>query len=158
MNYKEFLIKAKKQTYANSNADKINSSRVGSSDYHYEEEINGEKMIYHDTYFGGTKFMGEEVVYCGSDIPNWGMNYYGVTLDETLSEEAMDSALRPALMQVGKDDSVLPVRGPSRFENDGYVYTFKVTGTLENFEGVEEIYKEEKLIYRLCCHGGVIKK
>ena len=53
-----FLIEAKKQTYANANVEKVNSSRKGSHDYHYEN--NG--MIYHDTYFGGTKFMGEEEI------------------------------------------------------------------------------------------------
>ena len=47
--------------------------------------------------------MGEEVVYCNSDRPVWGMNYYGVTLDDSLGEEAMDNALRPALMKVGED-------------------------------------------------------
>ena len=44
--------------------------------------------------------MGEEVVYEGdSEKPIWGMNYYGVTLDQNISEEAMDKALRPALMK-----------------------------------------------------------
>lgn len=157
-NLKKFLIEAKKQTYANSNIEKIESSRLGSSDYHYEEEIDGQKFIYHDTYFGGTKFMGEEVVYFDSSIPEWGMNYYGVTLDESLSEEAMDKALRPALMRVGEDETILPVRGPSKFENDGYVYTFKVSGTLNYFEGIEEIYSGDKLIYKLTCHGGIIQK
>lgn len=152
-----FLIYAKKQTYANNTAEKINSSRLGSNDYHYEEEIEGEIMSYHDTYFGGTKFMGEEVVYRGSNIPKWGMNYYGVTLDESLSEEAMDKVLRPALMKVGDDNTVLPVRGPSKFENSGYVYAFKTTGTIENFEGTEEIYKDGILIYKLNCHGGMIE-
>lgn len=102
--------------------------------------------------------MGEEVVYCDSSIPEWGMNYYGVTLDESLSEEAMDKVLRPALMRVGDDESVLPVRGPSKFENDGYVYTFKVSGTLNCFEGIEEIYRGDNLIYKLTCHGGIIQK
>ncbi len=157
-NLKKFLIGAKKQTYANSNIEKIESSRLGSSDYHYEEEIDGQTFIYHDTYFGGTKFMGEEVVYCDSSIPEWGMNYYGVTLDESLSEEAMDKVLRPALMRVGDDESILPVRGPSKFENDGYVYTFKVSGTLNCFEGIEEIYRSDKLIYKLTCYGGIIQK
>lgn len=157
-NLKKFLIEAKKQTYANSNTEKGESSRLGSSDYHYEEEIDGQKFIYHDTYFGGTKFMGEEVVYFDSSIPEWGMNYYGVTLDESLSEEAMDKALRPALMRVGEDETILPVRGPSKFENDGYVYTFKVSGTLNCFEGIEEIYSGDKLIYKLTCHGGIIQK
>ena len=153
MEFLEFLVKAKKQTYANSNIEKVASSRVGSNDYNYKEE----NFIYHDTYFGGIKFIGEEVVYCGEDIPKWGMNYYGVTLDEKLSEEAMDMALRPALMKVGEDNSVIPVRGPSKFQNGEYNYSFKYEGNIENFTGIEEIYKNNKLIYRLHCHGGLIK-
>ncbi len=31
--------------------------------------------------------MGEEVVYSSDDIPIWGMNYYGITLNEILSEK-----------------------------------------------------------------------
>lgn len=152
-----FLIEAKKETYANASIEKVKSSRLGSNDYHYENKIQEEKMIYHDTYFGGTKFIGCEVVYREGNTPKWGMNYYGVTLDSNLSEEAMDKALRPALMRVGEDKSVLPVRGPARLENEGYVYTFKSEGEIDNFTGVEEIYKDGKLIYRLCCHGGVIE-
>lgn len=148
-----FLIEAKKQTYANGNVEKTESSRKGSNDYHYE---NG-KMTYHDTFFGGVKFMGEEVVYIDSEAPVWGMNYYGVTIDSSLSEEAMDKALRPALMKVGEDNSVLPLRGPRRFENGEYLYIFKSEGTIEDFNGVEEIFKNGKLIYRLQCHGGLIK-
>ena len=151
-----FLIKAKKSTYANSNIKKVESSRVGSSDYHYEEIIDNKKYIYHDTYFGGTKFMGEEVVYCDDSKPIWGMNYYGVTLDDTLGEEAMDKALRPALMKVGEDENIIPVRGIAKFENNGYIYTFKATGTIEKFDGIEQIYKANNLIYELHCSGGMI--
>jgi len=43
-----FLIEAKKQTYANENVEKVSSSRKGSHDYHYQNN----EMIYHDTYFG----------------------------------------------------------------------------------------------------------
>ena len=151
-----FLINAKKSTYANSNIKKVESSRVGSSDYHYEEIIDNKKYIYHDTYFGGTKFMGEEVVYCDDSKPIWGMNYYGVTLDDTLGEEAMDKALRPALMKVGEDENIIPVRGIAKFENNGYTYTFKTTGTIEKFDGIEQIYKDNRLIYELHCSGGMI--
>ena len=150
----DFLIKAKKETYANeSGTTKKDSTRSGSKDYEYKDG----NMVYHDTYFGGTNFIGEEVVYINSNIPLWGMNYYGVTIDDSVSEEAMDKALRPALMKVGEDISVIPVRGPRRFENDKYSYEFKVDGTIENFNGIEEIYKEGKLIYRLYCNGGCIK-
>lgn len=149
---REFLIEAKKQTYANENVEKQKSSRTGSNDYEY----GSNNMTYHDTYFGGTNFMGEEVVYEQNDTPIWGMNYYGVTLDNTLSEEAMDKALRPALMQVGIDD-IIPVRGPKEFINGEYRYAFNVNGNLENFEGEEVIYKGDKKIYILKCHGGIIK-
>ena len=104
-NLEEFLIEAKKHTYANASVEKQISSRLNSNDYEYVKD----NMIYHDTYFGGTRFIGEEVVYLDNK-PYWAMNYYGVTLDENLGEEAMDNALRPALMKVGEDDSVIPVR------------------------------------------------
>lgn len=150
----DFLIEAKKETYANSNSNsKTESTRSGSKDYEYQRD----NMVYHDTYFGGTNFIGEEVVYIDSDMPIWGMNYYGVTIDENLSEEAMDKALRPALMRVGEDKNVLPLRGPREFINGEYIYQFKVNGTIENFNGIEEIYKGKELVYRLHCNGGFIK-
>lgn len=152
---KEFLIKAKKSTYANSGAPKIEASRLNSHDYQYEDVVNGHKMIYHDTYFGGINFMGEEIVYVNS-TPFWGMNYYGVTLDDSMSEEAMDKALRPALMRVGMNE-VIPVRGPKSYKNEDYVYTFDCTGDINNFSGIEQIRKNNKLIYELHCNGGLIK-
>ena len=148
-----FLIEAKKQTYANQNIQTQNSSRKGSYDYEY---TNG-NMLYHDTYFGGTHFIGEEVVYQENNTPIWGMNYYGITLDESLQEEAIDKVLRPALMKVG-DTNILPVRGPKEFIQGDYKYTFTVTGDLNNFSGQEIIYKNNKKIYELKCHGGAIKK
>ena len=153
----DFLISAKKGTYANSAVEKVNSSRLGSNDYHYEKNIEGNNYTYHDTYFGGTKFMGEEVVYCNNTKPIWGMNYYGVTLDKTLGEEAMDNALRPALIKVGEDKNVIPVRGPGKYINNGYTYIFKTTGTVENFDGIEQIYKDDTLIYELNCSVGIIE-
>lgn len=147
----EFLIEAKTQTYANENIEKVESSRLGSNDYEYR---NG-NMTYHDTYFGGTNFIGEEAVYIDNEI-YWAMNYHGVTLDESLGEEAMDKALRPALMMVGKDD-IIPVRGPKEFANGDYKYTFNVQGDLNYFNGIETIYRNDEKIYELRCSGGLVK-
>lgn len=149
---KDFLIEAKKQTYANNLGERIASTRLNSKDYEYKKD----NMIYHDTYFGGTRFIGEEVVYIDNKT-YWAMNYYGVTLDETLGEETMDNALRPALMLVGNDVNVIPVRGPKEFINGEYKYTFKVEGDLNCFNGVETIYKNDVKIYELKCSGGLIK-
>lgn len=148
-----FLKEAKKQTYANENVEKVISTRKGSCDYEYS---NG-SMTYHDTYFGGLNFIGEEVVYRNDSIPIWGMNYYGVTLDNNLSEEAMDKALRPALMLVGTDDTI-PVRGPKEYVNGDFKYCFNVTGDINYFEGEEIIFKNNEKIYVLKCHGGKIVK
>ena len=131
----EFLVKAKKSTYANSDAPKVLPSRLKSKDY----EFTDGNFTYHDTYFGGVKFMGEEVV------------YYNLT------EEVMDKVLRVALMKVGEDKEVIPVRGPKEFINEDYLYIFNVDGDMENFVGTEQIYKDKKLIYELKCHGGIIK-
>ena len=148
----EFLVKAKKSTYANSDTPKVLPSRLKSKDY----EFTDGNFTYHDTYFGGVKFMGEEVVYYNNDIL-WGMNYYGVTIDDSLTEEVMDKVLRVALMKVGEDKEVIPVRGPKEFINEDYLYIFNVDGDMENFVGTEQIYKDKKLIYELKCHGGIIK-
>ena len=147
-----FLIEAKKQTYANENAPKIDSSRLNSKDYEYKKG----NMIYHDTYFGGTNFIGEEVVYIDNQT-YWAMNYYGTTLDETLGEEAMDKALRPALMKVGEDVNVIPGRGPKEFINGEYKYTFEIRGDINCFNGIESVYKNDIKIYELRCTGGLIK-
>ena len=100
--------------------------------------------------------MGEEVVYESEQTPIWGMNYYGITLDDSLSEEIIDKALRPALMKVGEDD-IIPVRGPKEYLNGEYRYTFDVSGNLDYFEGQETIYKNNKKVYILKCNGGIIK-
>lgn len=149
---RDFLIEAKKSTYANGTAEKIESSRLDSKDYEYKKG----NMLYHDTYFGGTNFIGEEVVYIDNKI-YWAMNYYGVTLDENLGEEAMDNALRPALMQVGVSENIIPVRGPREYKNGDFKYTFEVSGDLTNFSGIETIYKNDKKVYELKCNGGLIK-
>ena len=148
----DFLIEAKKQTYANENVSKTASARLNSNDYEYKKD----NMIYHDTFFGGTNFIGEEVVYIDNKT-YWAMNYYGTTLDENLSEEAMDKALRPALMKVGEDKNVIPVRGPKEFINGEYKYVFEANGDINCFNGIETIYKNNVKIYELKCTGGLIK-
>jgi len=145
-----FLREANLNTYANENVKKAFSLRPGSSDYHFEKG----DLTYHDTYFGATKFIGEEVVY-KSGKPAWGMNYYGFTVNNEISESLFDEILRPALMS-GSGDNI-PVRGPKEFINGEWKYTFNVNDDLANFTGIEEISKNNKVVCRLYCHGGFIE-
>ena len=146
----DFLKEANKSTYANKDASKVGSSRLESEDYHFEKG----NLTYHDTYFGATKFIGEEVVY-KSGKPVWGMNYYGFTVSNEISEGLFDAILRPALMS-GSGDNI-PVRGPKEFINGEWKYTFNTDGDLANFTGIEEISKNGKVVCRLHCHGGFIE-
>ena len=154
---KDFIVEAKKQTYANALAEKAQSSRPGSCDYHFVARVGDGVMTYHDTYFGALRFIGEEAIYMDRETPVWGMNYYGETLNASLNEDLIDKILRPALMRVGEDEKVLPLRGPGRFEYEEYVYSFRTRGDLSSFEGTEEIYRGDELIFRLRCHGGLVK-
>ena len=145
-----FLKKAKNNTYASNTAIKVASTRLGSKDYEYSD---GE-WIYHDTYFGGLDFIGEEVVYY-QNKPFWAMNYNGFTLDKTLTESEIDKSLRGALSQEVTD--IIPVCGPKEYQIDNFVYKNNVKGDIDRFEGREEIFKDSNLVYYAVYHGGLIK-
>lgn len=145
-----FLREANLNTYANENVKKAVSLRPGSHDFHYEKG----DLVYHDTYFGTTKFIGEEIIYKNSK-PVWGMNYYGFTINNKISESLFDAILRPALMS--GSGSNIPVRGPKKFINGEWKYTFTTKGDLVNFTGIEEISRKSKVVCRLFCHGGFIE-
>ena len=145
-----FLKAAKKNMYASEAAKKVAAQRLGSKDYEYTE---GELMC-HDTYFGSVHFIGEEVVY-EHGKPQWGMNYNGYDVDESITEEEIDKSLRAALKQNYSD--AIPVRGPKSFKVENYEYSNNVVGELDRFEGREEVLKDGRLIYYAVFHGGLIK-
>lgn len=141
----EFLIKAKVSTYADGIKYKVLSTKPNSIDYHYEED----NFIYHDTYLGSKEFYGEEIVLFDNK-PIWHMEYKGGVLNDE-SIDVYAKVLKPALKNV---DKKLPLRGSQEFCIDDYKYTFEINGTLNRFEGKERIYKKDKLVYELICHGG----
>ena len=146
----KFLNAANKETYANKDAPKADSLRPKSEDYHFEQG----DLIYHDTYFGGRDFMGEEIVY-KADMPMWGMNYYGYVLNPNVSTKDAYVILRSALMQ--EYDDILPVRGPREYMEGNSKYVNKVEGTLDRFSGEEQIYLHDEIVYRCWYHGGNIE-
>lgn len=146
-----FLTSAHHNTYANLNAPKVVSLRPDSKDYHF---VDGE-FEYHDTYFGGRMFIGEEIVYWKGK-PVWGMNYYGFGLLEKMPESYFDAILRPSLME--EPWPALPVRGPEHFEREGFVYSMSSDGgTIERFSAEEQIRSGDSLIFRNFVHGGWIE-
>jgi len=140
----DFLITAKKNTYAGKGAE-TNSSRVKSHDLVYSES----DMMYYDTYLGGEKFAGEEALWI-SEKPYWAMNYVGRVTGENFSGDF----LKEALLHVREE---MPFRGPSEYVNGVYKYQCMVSGDFAWFQGKEVISYQDRDIYECYFHGGLIK-
>ncbi len=139
----EFLIRAKKATYAGKGAE-TSSSRLKSHDLKYEEG----DLMYYDTYLGGEKFAGEEALWISSN-PYWSMNYVGRVTGDHFSGDF----LKEALLEVPYDK---PYRGPEEYTNGDYVYKSEVEGSFDWFRGVETISHQGTVIYECYYHGGLI--
>lgn len=140
----KFLIQAKTKTYAAKVAE-CESSRPNSHDLKYEEG----DFMYLDSYLGGECFSGEEAVY-QKGAPIFSMNYCGRVLHDSFNSDI----LKAALMLVPEDK---PFRGPVFYQENDYVYSCKVTGDLDWFQGYEEICYNNLPVYECFFHGGKIK-
>lgn len=140
----DFLIKAKKKTYAGKGAETI-ASREKSHDLIYRED----SFMYYDTYLGSEKFAGEEALWI-ADNPYWSMNYIGRITGENFNGDF----LKKALLNVPLEK---PFRGPEKYEDGNYRYTCFVNGSFDWFQGKEIISFCGKEIYECYFHGGLIK-
>ena len=138
-----FLMKAKRNTYAAKGAE-IQSTRPKSHDLSFQEG----DYLYIDTYLGGERFSGEEAVW-EKGIPIYAMNYTG----RVLSKDFSGDFLKAALLLVPED---MPYRGPKHFQENEYLYTLKVAGDIHWFQGYEEIYYKNSLVYECYFHGGEV--
>ena len=140
----EFLIKAKKATYAG-DGNTTNSSRPCSHDLKYFED----NFEYYDSYFGTDPFIGEEALWSNGEII-WSMNYAGRKLDK----EFEYGFLKEALLLVNSEN---PFRGPDEYSNGDYNYMCETIGDFEWFQGYESITFQGKLVYECYYHGGIVR-
>lgn len=141
----DFLIKAKKATYAG-NGDEDIPSRPNSHDLSYER---GDYQ-YIDTYVGSYKFSGQEALFKKQQA-FWTMNYIGRVLDEGFEGDF----LKEALSIIPEDK---PFRGPDIYQNNDMTYTCQVHGDFDWFNGYECIYKGSQKIYECVFHGGAVQE
>lgn len=140
----EFLIRAKKATYAGKGSES-EPSRPASHDLQYTEG----NLHYIDTYIGGEKFAGEEAVWKDGQ-PVWTMNYCGRVIAEGFSGDF----LKEALANVPFDT---PYRGPAEYRSGEYLYKCSVTGDFHWYNGFEEIFNGGNKVYECMFHGGDVK-
>ena len=141
----EFLVEAKKNTYAAKGAE-VKSSRVNSHDLKYEKD----NLMYYDTYLGTDKFSGTEAVYLNNKAI-WSLNYMGRVLDKTTFS---GDFLKEALMKVTVDN---PYRGPVMYNNGDYEYKMILEGEFDFFKGYEVITYKNRIIYECNFIGGALE-
>ncbi len=139
-----FLLEAKRNTYAGKGR-KSDPSRPNSHDYRYEIG----DLLYIDTYIGGESFSGEEAVWVKNN-PVYAMNYFGRVLAENFSGDFLKAALREVRAEK-------PYRGPVFYQEGEFVYSCKVSGNLDWYQGYEEIYDRNQKLYECYFHGGVVR-
>jgi len=144
---KKFLVKAKINTYATDGEDNEETLLDGTKELEFKEG----DFLYRDRYFGSNPFIGEEVVFYNGKVI-WGMNYCGGVILDVSSEEIY-VFLKKALRLV---DKAIPFRGPKHFEDGKLKYINTVNGDIKKFDGIEKISSNEKGIYKLIYHGGIV--
>lgn len=144
-----FIVRAKAATYVG-DGEKVTSCRAGSHDLRFAD---GE-WAYLDSYFGGTDFIGEEVVYF-AEKPVWAMNYYGRILRaELLTAAQAGQMIKASLSRMYQENRFLG--GFEHTEND-LTYVDTSEGSVDSFRGREFIRRGQEVAYELVYHGGLIK-
>src|SRR5215216_6645483 len=112
------------------------------------------EWAYHESYFGGAEFIGEEVVYF-AEKPIWAMNYYGYVLrDDLLTGAQAGQMIKASLSGMYQEGRFLG--GFQHKEND-LTYVDASEGNTERFHGREIIRRQQELAYELLYHGGMIR-
>jgi hypothetical protein len=142
MEFVDFIVKAKKSTYASGKKSDIID---GFETLTYEE---GE-FSYRDKWKGHNPFGGQEVIRGNGEII-WVMNYYGKA---NAHIEKVFAFLRKSLRNVTTD---MPFRGPHMFKEGDFEYKNEFEGDINKFKGTEEILFQGEEVYKLEYHGGIV--
>lgn len=105
----------------------------------------------HDNFFGGEPYGGRQIVHYREESV-WLCVYYGRV---TNIDPAPDiyAFLREALAHAGEDALY---RGPALYTNQGMEYRNEFTGTIDHFQGTEQITRDGVQIYEAAFIGGLV--
>ncbi len=150
MNIKEFIPKARMQTWTAEKGKQVGRRPGSEGVYIYEEG----DLKYEDEFFGNGRFQGHEIVY-EKDKPIWGMIYYGGIPDNIrVNLEDEFNFLRKALTQTAL---TARLQGDSNFSEGNRAYNSKVSGTIDDFKGEETIIFNGVITHEVFFAGGAIR-
>lgn len=146
----KFLEKAAAATYTGEGEREKNPERKGFVELVYEDG----DWFYRDSYAGFTRSWGTELVrYKGE--PVWNAVYGGGLVESDNELARNDFAFHKKALSI-KSNNFRSFRGPSKFEDGDWTYTYKQEGDIESFNGYEEIKYKGKLIFWHRIIGGLI--
>lgn len=139
-NLAEFIVEANKETWA---ADKGEVEPFLPNHKMHRYKRDSWELI--DDYSGYFRAPGITVV-SYKEMPSWHMYYGGTGMIEGQYERVKDAFqfLREALMHVTPE---LPFRGPTRYKNGDWLYTFNMRGNIEDGTWVEKINNKKDLVF-----------
>lgn len=144
-----FIVAAKRATYIG-DGRRTTPSRSGAQDLVFEQG----PYAYRDSYFGGTDFLGQEVVWLDG-TPVWAMNYYGcVTRPDLIDGPRSAAILKAALSEMYAEGRFL---GGYRWTGPTGSYVDRSEGDVAHFHGREHIEVGGTEAYALDYFGGLIK-
>lgn len=144
-----FIVAAKAATYVGGGARSL-SYRPEAHDLQFHQ---GE-WAYLDSYFGGTDFIGQEVIY-QQGRPVWAMNYYGRILEpERITGPQTGRIIQESLSALYREGRFL---GGFEHTVDDSTYFDTNQGDVGSFTGREWIARGGLTVYELVYHGGLIK-
>lgn len=135
-----FLVKAKKYTYAS--GDK--SREVKESDHSTTLIFEEWDWKYHDNYFGWEPYGWREVVFF-KDKPVYIMTYYWRVNEGISDVGGLYKILQEALTLIPESN---PYRWPEKYTNWDYIYINKFVWNVDNFSGEESIEYKWKEVYK----------
>ena len=144
-----FIVRAKAATYVGGGMKSL-PHRPGSHDLEFHEGA----FAYLDSYFGGSDFLGEEVVYYEGE-PVWAMNYYGRILEPArITAAEAGQIIMASLSKMYREGRFL---GGFKHATPTGTYVDTSDGDLAAFTGREWIERDRVRVYELVYHGGLIK-
>lgn len=144
-----FILLAKQATYVGGGRMLL-PYRLGSHDLQFFKD----DWAYHDSYFGESDFMGEEIVYHHGKVV-WGMNYFGRILSlEKITPAQAGSVIQQSLSTMYQSGQFL---GGFQHRVGEYIYADTNDGDVLFFTGKEMISLNREIVYQLVYHGGLIK-
>ena len=152
-NLEKFILKAKANGWVGAmpGGKKIGPSRLGSYDVTFEEG----DFFYQDSFVGLSDFCGQEHI-CLKNDPVWSQVYYGyIVRPDLFNGPRTVEVLRSALSAMYSEERFL---GNFEFRYQECKYKDVNSGNYKKFQGKEEIFLENTLVYELQYFGGLVRK